>query len=318
MLQLTVAICTYNGANRLTGVLEKLRQQSHRDNLSWEILVVDNNSKDETASVVTKHQLTWPQSSKLRYIFEPRQGLAFARQRAVEEANSPLIGFLDDDNWPDANWVEAAYNFAQKHPEVGAYGSRVIALLEKNPPFEFKKISTFLAAQDRGTDSFIYYPEKRILPPGAGLVVRRQTWLSAVPRELFLIGRVGETMLASEDLEALTYIQQAGWEIWHNPQMVIQHQIPSYRLEASYLSTLIRGIALARHHIRMIRLPRWKRPLFTLVYLIYDLKNLVIYGYQRLLRREDNTDFPFKGDFLSSSLQSPLYLGWKRYIHRSY
>ncbi|MDJ0553642.1 MAG: hypothetical protein QNJ68_04210 [Microcoleaceae cyanobacterium MO_207.B10] len=58
-------------------------------------------------------------------------------------------------------------------------------------------------------------------------------------------------MLASEDLEALSYIQCGGWEIWHNPDMVITHKIPPYRLEKEYLLSLVRGVGLSRHHIRI-------------------------------------------------------------------
>uniref|UniRef100_A0ACD5GQF4 Glycosyltransferase n=1 Tax=Desertifilum tharense IPPAS B-1220 TaxID=1781255 RepID=A0ACD5GQF4_9CYAN len=52
-----------------------------------------------TAEIVREYQAILPQHSQLRYCFEPEQGAAFARQKAVEEAQGELIGFLDDDNW---------------------------------------------------------------------------------------------------------------------------------------------------------------------------------------------------------------------------
>ncbi len=62
------------------------------------MIVVDNNSTDITAEIVESYQPNWPQSVPLRYAFAPKQGAAFARQRAVEKAKGEFIGFLDDDN----------------------------------------------------------------------------------------------------------------------------------------------------------------------------------------------------------------------------
>jgi glycosyltransferase involved in cell wall biosynthesis len=69
---------------------------------------------------ITTVQITQPKSFttikksfliNLRYIFEAQQGLAFARRRAIQEAKGSIIGFLDDDNLPDDNWIAAAYEF---------------------------------------------------------------------------------------------------------------------------------------------------------------------------------------------------------------
>jgi glycosyltransferase involved in cell wall biosynthesis len=43
MVNLTVAICTYNGENRIVDVLEKLQSQIGTEEISWEILIIDNN-----------------------------------------------------------------------------------------------------------------------------------------------------------------------------------------------------------------------------------------------------------------------------------
>jgi glycosyltransferase involved in cell wall biosynthesis len=107
MVDFTVVIPTYNGEKRLPQLLERLREagrshsvksQTNTEQFSWEILVVDNNSKDNTAKVVQEYQANWPDTYPLRYSFEAEQGAAFARQRAIKEARGELIGFLDDDN----------------------------------------------------------------------------------------------------------------------------------------------------------------------------------------------------------------------------
>jgi glycosyltransferase involved in cell wall biosynthesis len=94
-MHVTIAIPTYNGADRLPLILERLRSQTATESIQWEILIVDNNSTDDTAAVVQKHQENWPYPYPLKYCFEPEQGAAFARQRAIQEAEGELVGFLD-------------------------------------------------------------------------------------------------------------------------------------------------------------------------------------------------------------------------------
>jgi len=97
-LDFTVAIPTYNGESRLPELLERLRNQICTPYLTWEIIVIDNNSTDNTPKVVQAYQENWQCAYPLKYCLETKQGAAYARKRAVEEAKGQLIGFLDDDN----------------------------------------------------------------------------------------------------------------------------------------------------------------------------------------------------------------------------
>lgn len=311
MIDLTVAICTYNGENRLPQVLERLRAQVYTERICWEIVVVDNNSTDNTAKVVQNYQAILSQVCPLIYCFEPQQGLAFARQRAVSQDRGRLIAFLDDDNLPAFDWVAAAYSFGQKHPQAGAYGSQIHGDFEVNPPENFKKIAAFLAIIERGSKAFIYEPRKKLLPPAAGLVVRKQVWCDNVPKQLFLKGRIGKSMLASEDIEAIAHIQNAGWQIWYNPEMHIYHKIPHHRLERNYLISLVRGIGLARHHIRMIRIKSWQRFLLVPIYFINDLRKVIVsfLKYRKVIKTDVTA--ACETEFLRSSLISPFYLSIK-------
>lgn len=278
MVDFTVAICTYNGESRLLQVLERLRHQLDADQFNWEIIVVDNNSTDLTSEVVRKFQAIWPATHSLRYSFEPKQGLAYARQKAVEEATGNIIGFLDDDNLPTNDWLAAAYKFAQTHPQVGAYGSRIFGEFESKPPQDFQRIASLLALTERGAVAHCYEPNKKVLPPGAGLVVRRQVWLDHVPQQLVLDTKTGDRILyRGEDLEALLYIQRAGWEIWYNPEMEIYHQIPHSRLQKDYLMKLCSGIGLSRYHTRMLSVQNWQRPFACLAYMANDVRKIVVH-----------------------------------------
>ncbi|MBO0348439.1 hormogonium polysaccharide biosynthesis glycosyltransferase HpsE [Phormidium pseudopriestleyi FRX01] len=312
-VDLTVAIPTYNGETRLSDVLDRLRSQVGTEEFSWEIIVVDNNSSDRTAALVRKYQETWPSAYPLRYCFAPEQGAAFARQRAVEKAQGELIGFLDDDNLPEPDWVAAAYQFGKIHPEVGAFGSQIHGLFyEKNAedklPTNFKRIACFLAIVERGNSPRLYDPKHKILPPGAGLVVRKKVWLESVPNRLVLNHTGKEAGLASEDLEVLLHIQKAGWEIWYNPAMVVYHKIPNKRLEPEYLKLLVRCVGLSRHRLRMMTLNSWQRPLAFPAYLANDLRRLVLHGIRHGIAIKDDTAATCEREFLTSTLMSPLFL----------
>lgn len=65
MIELTVAICTYNGAARLPQVLDRLVTQIDTQQFLWEIIVIDNNSRDRTADVVHQYQAQSHQFSTL-------------------------------------------------------------------------------------------------------------------------------------------------------------------------------------------------------------------------------------------------------------
>jgi glycosyltransferase involved in cell wall biosynthesis len=255
----TVAIPTYNGESRLPQMLERLRSQIKVEHLNWEVIVVDNNSQDETAKIVREYQATWSRSWSLKYCLEAERGTAFARARAVREAKSEWVGLLDDDNLPAPDWVAAAHTFGTDHPRAGAYASQIHGEFEVEPPANFERIAPFLGITERGAQAHLYEPDKLKLPPGAGLVVRKQAWCEAVPERPLLKGRLGKSLVGGEDLEPLLHIHKAGWEIWYNPSMETYHQIPSWRLEKDYLIALSRGVGLNSCCLRMIDTPFWQR-----------------------------------------------------------
>lgn len=317
MVRFTVAIPTYNGENRLPQLLERLLlcgthtsvQQPNFPPFTWEVIIVDNNSTDRTKQVVLDYQAKWLADCQLRYYFESKLGAAFARQKAVEEAKAQLIGFLDDDNLPASDWIAQAITFAQAHPEAGAFGSQIHGKFAIEPPFDIKKLACFLAIIERGNQAFCYQPSRRILPPAAGLVVRRQAWLDSVPPRLVLNYKGREAGLASEDLEAVLHIQQAGWEIWYNPEMQVDHYIPPERLQKDYLLSVVRCVGLSRHHLRMMRLKPWQRILAFPLYFFNDLRQLVLHQIRYGYCLNGDIVLACEREFLKSSTISFLFLG---------
>jgi glycosyltransferase involved in cell wall biosynthesis len=305
----SVVIPTYNGSARIPFVLEKLQLQTFTKKISWEIMVIDNKSTDNTAKVIQNYQENWQQDYDLKYFWEEKQGAAFARQRGIKEANSPLIGFLDDDNLPDCYWVEAAYNFGRQHSQAGAFGSLIRGEFEAKLPPNFERIKPFLAITDRGDRPLLYNPHLKYLPPSAGLVVRKKAWIESVPQKCILSGRVPGSMLTSEDLEVLAHIQNKGWEIWYNPAMKIIHKIPAHRLTREYLIPFMGGIGLSRHVIRMVGVKPRLKPFLLIAYLFNDLRKIVFQLLKYGTAIKSDLVAACELELYLKSLISPFYRG---------
>ncbi len=307
-IDFTVAIPTYNGAHLLPKLLERLSSQNIPLNFSWEIIVIDNNSSDHTAALIKEYQANWVHAFPLRYYFELEQGAAFARIRAVLEAKGELIGFLDDDNLPNLNWVSAAYTFAQEHPKAGAYGGKIHGSFEVPPPENFKRIQSFLAIRDRGNSPHLYQPDMLILPPSASLVIRKQAWVNCLPKNLVLTGPQKESsFLRGEDYELLLYLSRGGWEIWYNPAMETEHLIPRWRLERHYLLSLVQGSGLCISHLRMIGLENWRKPLILLKIMLGSLKRIILHWLKYKGELQTDLIAACEMEFFISTFISPLY-----------
>lgn len=303
----TVAIPTYNGAERLPRVLDKLRSQTNIEHLSWEILIVDNNSTDDTPEVIRDTQTDWLGDVPLRYCLEPEQGAAFARQRAIREARGELVGFLDDDNLPAPDWVAQAHSFAQTYPRGGAFSGQIHGDYEVPPPENFEKIQAYLAIREHGPTPQQFEPAKLRLPPAASLVVRKQAWLESVPPRPTLTGKLPGILVQGDDYEPLLYLHKAGWEIWYNPELHTYHQIPSWRFEREYLLAIARGCGLATCQLCWINATNWQKPIIFARTLLGNLRRVIFQWIK--YRRQLKTDLiaAFELAFFVGSLISPFF-----------
>lgn len=307
-IAITVAIPTYNGENRLPKILDRLRSQIRTECVSWEVIVVDNNSTDSTAKVVQDYQSNWLESVPLKYILEPEQGAAFARARAIREARGEFIGFLDDDNLPAPDWLAAAYSFAQQHPKCGALSGQIHGDFEVKPPENFKKIQVFLAIRELGPEPHQFDPDNLRLPPAASLVVRKKAWCESVPPRPTLTGKLPGQMVQGDDYEPLLYMHKAGWEIWYTPTLHTYHQIPSERLERDYLRSLARGCGLATCQLRFINAKSWQKPIIFVRTLLGNLRRVALYliKYRGQLKTDLIAACEF--EFFLGGLVSPFYV----------
>ncbi|WP_414572280.1 hormogonium polysaccharide biosynthesis glycosyltransferase HpsE [Nostoc sp. CCY 9925] len=306
-LDITVAIPTYNGATRLPKILDKLLTQTGVQNLKWEILIVDNNSSDNTSEVIQNYQKLYNGNCDLRYSFEKEQGAAFARLRAVREARGELIAFLDDDNLPAPDWLAEGYAFGLEYPQAGVWSGQIHGDFEVKPPENFEKIQAFLAIREHGSNPYLFDADNLRLPPGAALIVRKQAWCENVPERPILSGKLPGILVQGEDYEPLLYIHNGGWEIWYNPTMHTYHQIPRWRFEKDYLLNLARGCGLCIFQLRLINAKTWQKPIVFVKTVLGNLRRVLQYIILYKGQFKNNLIALFEMEFYLASMMSPFY-----------
>jgi glycosyltransferase involved in cell wall biosynthesis len=142
---ISVIICCYNSASRLPVTLKHLSQQNVDLVIPWEVIVVDNNSSDNTANIALSYWNASKTNTPLRVIEEKMPGLSFARKAGVQSAKYKLSIFCDDDNWLTHNYLQVAYTIMEKEPKIGILGGQCLARTENDSPAWFKDKKEYYA-----------------------------------------------------------------------------------------------------------------------------------------------------------------------------
>ncbi len=227
-MSVSVVICTYNRAAVLeTTLASACRLAAPRS--SWQLLVVDNNSRDDTRAVTDKFRDRLP----LRYIFEPRQGKTIALNRAVGESSGQLLVFTDDDVQLDANWLIAFVEGAERHPDAGWFGGRITPWFPAGRPSWIRQESLpalrgYLGLYDLG-DQERYYAKGDEAPCGACMAVRRTTF-ERVGTYREDLGPSGDRKGTHDDSELIWRAEAAGIRGVYLPQAACEHLVPADRL----------------------------------------------------------------------------------------
>lgn len=226
--KVTVAIPTYNRAAFLRQTLAGIAAQRFpRD--AFEVLVIDNNSTDNTRAVVAEFAGEHPAP---RYIVENRQGLDFARNRSVAEARGEIIVFGDDDILVEPDWLAqmTAPLLIDQTGRIGAVGGEVIPVFPDGLPEWVREWHAPLRFRpDAGP------LDARHSPMGANL---------AFPRRVFdqlglfhtALDRAAGNYFSGGDSEMIRRVRAAGFEVWFVPSAAVRHQMPASRTTFRYAS----------------------------------------------------------------------------------
>lgn len=231
---ISVAICTFNRAESLRRTLNSLVELRPPVQANWELLVVDNNSSDNTIEVVSSFESRLP----LRYIFEGEQGLSAARNRALKEFKGDLVLFTDDDVVVDPRWL-AAYDAAIKRfPLAGYFGGRVLPFWSDHKPRWLKDesltlISGLLVRFDLGDETRPFAADEPT-PFGASFALRR-TVVDGIGEFRRDLGVVAGVPGRGEETEYLARSQARGCAGVYVGDSQVHHWTDPRRLTLRYL-----------------------------------------------------------------------------------
>ena len=243
----TVLIPTFNRAARLHETLTSVARLRTSDALTWEVLVIDNNSTDDTRTLVMKHAAVFP--VPLRYVFEARQGRSSALNAGIEAARGAALAFTDDDVWVADGWLDAAVTPLLREDDVAYTGGPVRPIWEAPPPpwLDLTRGDLWgtIAIQDHG-DVAAGYEEMRRVPLGANMAVRRDVFKAVGGFRVDLGRSRGRVVMGQEVPEWLIRARRAGFTGRYVPAMVVHHHVPAARLTRRYFRRWWFGKGISR------------------------------------------------------------------------
>jgi len=249
----SVLICTYNGAPRLASTLEHLAQQQVESGVPWEVVLVDNNSTDDSIEFSIACWQCYGAPVSLRTYRQPMPGKNHALELAYDEAHYEFMCIVDDDNWLDNNYLQIGFDLLNQYKAIGLLGGRSVGAFEVPMPSWFPKVSRSYAV---GTPVLFTGNPPRLLTEagpiaqgalcGAGLFMRHTAWrlLKQANFQSLLNGRVGENQLMGGEDDELCYaVKLAGYEIWYTPTLCLTHFMTKNRLTKEYVPRIIHSFS---------------------------------------------------------------------------
>lgn len=236
---ISVIVCTHNPReDYLNTTLAALRMQS-LDLNQWEFLIVDNAS---STPVTTKFDCSWhPHSNCFR---ENNVGLTHARLCGIHNSRADLLVFVDDDNLLAPNYLQECVNIAESHPFIGAWGGSLVGQFEQDPPEWAVPYVHMLAVRTVTRDSWSNIPKgMTTCPAGAGMAIRKEVALKyarilETDSRRSDLDRKGKSLVSCGDMDMAYSSCDIGLGIGLFTSLTLQHLIPSFRLEKSYLLRL--------------------------------------------------------------------------------
>jgi glycosyltransferase involved in cell wall biosynthesis len=252
----TVLIPTYNRARLLDETLESLRALRVRAGRAWNVIVVDNNSTDDTRAVVERHARDFP--VPLRYLFEARQGRSSALNAGLAASDGAIVVMTDDDVRVDEGWLEAACAalLDSTDPDLAYAGGPVSPIWEADPPpwLDLTRGDLWgtIAIQDHGREPFVYDDRRRV-PLGANMAARRSLFERIGTFRADLGRSSGKVVMGQEVPELLMRARAAGLRGIYVPAMHVRHHIPARRLDRGYFRRWWYGKGVSRSALERSR-----------------------------------------------------------------
>jgi glycosyltransferase involved in cell wall biosynthesis len=223
-LLISVVIITYNRCDKLKLALDGLTKQN-LDKTKFEVLVIDNNSTDDTRGTVENYQ----ENLYLRYYLERKQGGGYARDAGFRKARGEYVAFLDDDAIPTEDWIQALQQNIITH-EPDCLCGPIIPYYTSEKPHWFKdeyEIRTL------GGDW-------HVMPEGTTYSGSNMTWKRSILYDVggfdANLGVSGDKFIGGEDTDLFDrYWRMIRGKVIYDPKVEVLHWTPDYKMRVSYM-----------------------------------------------------------------------------------
>lgn len=232
MIDISIVVCTYNPGSHFRETLIALTQLQSKF-LGVEVILVDNASTNNFASVFREEIMLLSEKFALKLIKETRAGLAYARKCGINLARGKFVIFCDDDNVLNSDYLLKAYKIMSQDSNIGALGGR--STLPWNTTLGMQELRMLAVGRQSGTTGFV---NKNYLW-GAGLVVRRKVAAVAINTfDPLCIGRTKSNTEIGDDGEMCIYIKALGYKLYYSDDLIFSHNIPECRLTSENIKKL--------------------------------------------------------------------------------
>ena len=231
-MKFSVIIATYNRADSLRETLAALARLATKE--EWELIVVDNNSTDDTRAVIEDAAKHFP--VELRYLFEPEQGRCAALNQAIVASRGEIIATTDDDAFPETDWLDRAAEGLERF-DCDFVGGQVLPLWRGSQPRWLANRPglhwAVIALMDFGLEPVEFGRNGIPWPLGVNEVTRREAFTRV---GLFdnQLGRKAGTLRNQANREWHLRAREVGIRGFYIPEMVVHHVISPDRLTKRY------------------------------------------------------------------------------------
>jgi len=240
-MDFTVIVCTFNRSGNLPTCLGALARQRGTESLAWEVLVVDNNSTDDTRATLERLARELPIA--IRYTREEQQGLNYARNTGIRESSGIHFSYVDDDIEVSPDWLASLHESFVAN-DADAVGGRIHLDPSIRLPRWIADNETkgFLGFQDFGEEPFRMDGRSRY-PYGGNMAFHRRV----VDRIGYFnpsLGRKGAGRKRAELFKGAEtdYFHRLAASgdvcIMYEPRAIVYHRVMPFQIEKRYFRTI--------------------------------------------------------------------------------
>jgi glycosyltransferase involved in cell wall biosynthesis len=220
-MKVSVILCTYNRCHLLAKALQSVALSKLPASVDWEVLVVDNNSKDQTREVIEDCSRRFP--GRFQYVFEAQQGKSFALNRGIHDAQGDVLAFMDDDVYVDPEWLHTLTANLDQGQWAGS-GGRIILEWPAETPRWFAREGPFARHGFPGFDQGNEAKELVGPPFGTNMAFRKEVFVRYGGFRVDL-GPSPTNEIRAEDTEFGRRVLSAGEHLRYEPAAIVHHPV---------------------------------------------------------------------------------------------